>query len=143
MSLAIFDAPIKKPCSLRIGEIVKETEETPIFSAPDRFVVLEALTLPDLAQHVVFFGLPIVWNKSANGPANHLGGGVAKHPFRCDIPGGDDTVEVLADDRIVARFDDGGQLQCVVLDSLRARQVARDLRRADDPARRVTEWGRR
>ena len=35
-----------------------------------------------------------------------LVGRIAKHAFRRQIPGGDDAVEILADDRIVRRFHD-------------------------------------
>ena len=37
-------------------------------------------------------------------------GGVAEHAFGRLVPGRDDAVQILADDRVVGRFDDPGEM---------------------------------
>ena len=43
-------------------------------------------------------------------PAEDVAGGVAVDPLSSLVPAGDDAIEVLADDGIRRRFDDGGQV---------------------------------
>ena len=67
--------------------------------------------------------------------------GVAEHALRRRVPGGDDAVEVLGDDRVVRRFDHRGEPPAAASAALALADVARDLRRADDAARRRRKSG--
>ena len=51
-------------------------------------------------------------------------GRVAEDSFRCRVPAGDEPVEVLANDRILRRFHDGGQPRArfVIIDRLWCRR---------------------
>src|SRR5690242_21871822 len=48
----------------------------------------------------------IGWNQDSYRLTNHLGGRVAVQLFRSGVPAGNDAVEILADDRILGRFDE-------------------------------------
>ena len=111
MSRAIFDAPMTVPSSSRIGDTVSEIGT----SDPSlrRRIVSKCVTdspAPDAREHVVFLGLPIGGDDHPNGAADRLGGRVAEHPFGGAVPGRDDAVQILADDRVVRRFDDLGEM---------------------------------
>src|SRR5690606_2830249 len=68
---------------------------------------------------------------------DHFGGRVAKDALGAGVPGGHDTVEVLADDRVVRRIDDGGQPLRESRGPALHGEVARHLDRADDMAEAV------
>ena len=51
---------------------------------------------------------------------------VAEDPLRAGVPGGDDAVQIFADDRVVGRFDYGGELRCSLLGLLALADVARE-----------------
>ena len=53
----------------------------PVFAAANRLKMIDALAAIDLGNHVIFFGLPIVWNDGADRAADHLVGGVAENPL--------------------------------------------------------------
>ncbi len=84
--------------------------ERPVLPLPDRLEVRDRLAGPDARQDHVFFGLPIGGNDHADRLADGFGGGVAEHAFGRAVPGGDDAVQILADDGIVGRFDDAGEM---------------------------------
>ena len=66
----------------------------------------DRLTGADACEDQFFFGLPVGRNDHADRLADRLGGGVAEHPLGRPIPRRDDAVQILADDRVVRRFDD-------------------------------------
>src|SRR5690348_3168622 len=73
---------------------------------PNRFEMVDTLSPPDARQDHALFILPIVRDEDRNGLANYLRGRVAEHTLRTPIPTCDHAIEVLADNGIVARFDD-------------------------------------
>ena len=60
-------------------------------------------------EDLQFLFLAIRWNQSHDRRADHFVGGVSEDALRPEIPTGDDTVQILSDDRIVGRGDDGRQ----------------------------------
>ena len=70
----------------------------------------DPLTGSDAAQHHVFLGLTIGRDDHANRPADGLGGGVPEHALGRAIPRHDRAVQVLADDRVVRRLDNPGEV---------------------------------
>src|SRR5262249_27153837 len=61
----------------------------------------------------------------------------SEHLFGGVIPREDRAGQVLADDRILTRFDDRGQLSGILFDALLSGNVASDFGDADDLARRI------
>ena len=96
--------------------------------------MVDPFAAPDAGQDLVFLLLPVVGDDAADRLADHLGRGVAEHPLGGRVPRGDDAVQVLADDGVVARIDDRGEAQRIPLRTLDAAQIAGDLRGADDLA---------
>ena len=88
--------------------------------------MVDALATPQARQDVVLFLLPIGGDQKSNGLSNDLSRGVAEEPFRRAVPRDDRPVEGLADDRVVARVDDRGQVPRVALEPLALRQVGHD-----------------
>src|SRR5947207_960117 len=91
-----------------------------------------ALPASDAVENRVLFVLMIFWNDQTNGLAHGLTFRVAEHSLRGGIPRGDDAIEVLGDDGIIGRFHDRREARTVAFSVLPRRDVARDLRDADD-----------
>jgi hypothetical protein len=72
--------------------------------------VLDRFTPPNLRKHVVFFALPVGRHDHANRLPDGFRGGVPEHAFGCPVPRADDPVEILADNRVVRRFDDAREM---------------------------------
>jgi hypothetical protein len=85
-----------------MGDTVIDTSN-PLASAPDAlgFEVVHALTAPDAREDHVLFRLAIVRDDDADRLAHCLGRRVPEYPLGGSIPGRDDAVHVLADDRVV------------------------------------------
>ena len=95
----------------RTGEIVSDTSiACPSRLEPHCLEVIDAFAAPEPCQDLVFFGLTIRRDEHPNRLADELGGRVSKHAFRGRIAGLDDAVQILGDDRIVCRIDDGGEI---------------------------------
>ena len=60
---------------------------------------------------VPFLGLAIGGDEETNRMADELAGAVAEHPLGGGVAGADDAVEILRDDRVVRRLDDGRQVR--------------------------------
>ena len=110
-SRAIFDAPTTWPVASRIGETVREIgNDAAVFALSDRLEMVNGVAAADRRQHGVFFGLPVGRDDHANRPADHFVGPIAEQSFRRRVPRHDHAVQVLADDRVVAGFDQGGKV---------------------------------
>ena len=72
--------------------------------------MLDALTAPDALENFRLFGLQIGRNENGDRLANGLFRRIAEQTLRARIPADDDAVEVFADDRVVGRLDDTGEL---------------------------------
>ena len=71
--------------------------------------MIDAPAQSDARQHLVLFVAPFGRNDRHDRPPDRLRGGKTEHPLSRAVPRRDDPVEVLPHDRIVARFDDGGE----------------------------------
>src|SRR5262249_25298933 len=87
----------------------RDRNERTIFSPTDRIEMIDFLTATNAGEHFVFFALTIVRNDRADRMSDHLDSGIAEHPLGCAIPRRDNAVQILADDRIVARRHDSRQ----------------------------------
>ena len=71
--------------------------------------MIDSFAAPDAGRGSPSPLLAIRWNQSHDRRADHFVGGVSEDALRTEIPTGDDTVQILSDDRIVGRGDDGRQ----------------------------------
>ena len=106
----------------------------PVLAAAHGLEVVDRFTAPNPTQHLVFFALPIRGKDDSDGLSDDFFGGVAEQPFGAAIPRRDRARDVLADDGVVARFDDGGQQAAVPFVLSLFGDVARDFRDAGDDA---------
>ena len=135
-SRAIFEAPMISPAGApdrRHGQ--GDRDEGPVLPQPDGFEVIDRPRRAGWRART--------WSSSdcrsagmisADRPADDLGRGVAEQPLGGGVPRHDRPVQILADDRVVARLDDGGEMPGVPLEPAALGDVAGDLRDADNPA---------
>src|SRR6187455_2483181 len=70
----------------------------------------DGLPRPDPAENHILFRLPVGRDDHANRPADRLCGCVAEHALGRTVPRHNRAVEILADDGVVRRFDDTGEM---------------------------------
>ena len=73
----------------------------------DAFAGLQA------GDDLLLLGPQFIGNDAEDGLTDHLLGGVAENPRGAGIPGGDDAVEALADNRVVGGRHDRGEAGAV------------------------------
>ena len=78
-----------------------------MLALPNRLKMIYPLSSPDTGQNLALFLKPVLWNNDSDGLANRLCRGVAEEALRTPVPAGDNAVEVLAYDRVIAGLDDG------------------------------------
>jgi hypothetical protein len=71
--------------------------------------VVDVLAAANAFENDGFFSHAIGRNEDGNRLADDLQCRVAEDPFGAEIPGFDDSVEILGDDCVVRTLDDGGQ----------------------------------
>src|SRR6185369_2672819 len=74
-----------------------------------RFEMVHALATTDFADDGFLFILQIRRDETHNRPADNLLGLVAENARGTGVPGNNPAIQVLADDRVVRRGNDGGQ----------------------------------
>src|SRR5215475_1011856 len=106
----------------------RHVEESTILGNSYGLEVIDTLTSPDAREHPILFGSPIGGNDQRDVSSDRFLGRPSKGSLRRWIPGCDDAVAGLADDDVVGRLHDRGQLprRHFVLSPFR--DVARDLR---------------
>ncbi len=85
-----------------------------ILGSSHRLEVVDLLAPAQTDEDVFLFGPPIFWNDQEDLLADRLPGGVSEELLGATVPRCDDTVQRLADDRIIGRIDDCGE-QCAEL----------------------------
>ena len=88
----------------------RNRDQRAVLALTNRFEVSDGLAGPDAGEDHVLLGLAIGRNDHANRLADGFSRGVAEHALGGPIPGSDDAVQVLADDGVVGRFDDSGEV---------------------------------
>ena len=111
----------------------------PVPRDADGLEVVDPLAPPDAGQHLVLLGAAVVGDDEGDVPAHRLRGGPAEDALGPGVPGGDDAVERLADDRVVRGVDDGGEARLGDLASALRGDVPGDLGGAHDPARVILD----
>ena len=133
-SRTIFEAPMISPAgrpNRRHGQ--GNRHERAVLPQPDGLEMIDDLAAPDGPEHMVLFRLPIGRDDQANGLPDHLGRRVTEQPFGGTVPRHDRPVQILADDRVVARLDDGGEMPRVPLEPPAFGDVARESARRRSP----------
>ena len=85
-------------------------DQRPVLPLTDRLEMGDGLTRPDPAEHHILFRLPVGRDDHANRLADRLCGCVAEHALGRTVPRRNRAVEILADDGVVRRFDDTGEM---------------------------------
>ena len=88
----------------------RDGNERAILSLTNRLVMPNRLTRANLRQNEVFLALANLRNDDANRLADRLRSCVAKHALGGCIPRQDDSVQILADDGVIRRIDDLGEM---------------------------------
>src|ERR1700753_2822893 len=71
--------------------------------------MVDALTSTDARQNFTLFGLAVLRDHKCNGLPDRLACRVAEDALSRFVPACNNTIEILAHNRVVARLDDGGQ----------------------------------
>src|SRR4051794_9484274 len=71
--------------------------------------MFDARAAADATEDEVLLLLAVRRDDESDGLANRFFSGVAEHPLRGRVPRLDDAIEVLADNRVVRRFNDRGK----------------------------------
>ena len=80
-----------------------------VFPDADGLEVFDAAALADLAQEVRLFRQPVRGEQQRDVRPDGFGRGVAEDPLGPAVPGGDDSLQRLADNPIVGGLDNGGE----------------------------------
>ncbi len=80
-----------------------------VLAHPDGLEVFDPLAAADLREHDVFFAQAVRRDQHRDRLADSVCGRVAEQALSAAIPRGDDAVQILADNRVVRRLDDGGE----------------------------------
>ena len=122
----------------------RDVQATARLVDPDGLIVLDALSATDAVENLRLLLDGFGRNQHGDGPADRLGWTVAEQASRPGIPRLHDAIEILADDRVVGRLDDGREASLRLIHPLaldRERNVP-----GDDPAQhdlRVRQASRR
>src|ERR1700722_17658652 len=87
----------------------RNDDQAAVLALSHRLEMIDTLPSPDAGQNGAFFVLPILGDDDHDRAPARLFGGVAEDALSTFVPACDQTVEVLAHDRIVARLDDRGE----------------------------------
>jgi hypothetical protein len=110
-SRPIAEAPMTAPDALRSGETVTDTcTRVPVLADPPGLVRLDVLAALEPRQDAQELVGVIGWDDDRDRSPDDLGGRVAVEPLRARVPARDDSLERLADDRVVGVLHDRRQV---------------------------------
>src|SRR5439155_19355038 len=84
----------------------RNRDQGSVLAPADRLEMLEGFTAPDFGKNLVFFKLALRRNDQTDGLTDDIISAVPEDPLGATVPGGDDAVQVFADDRVLGRGDD-------------------------------------
>src|SRR5581483_3136605 len=107
----------------------RDFEGAPVLATADRFIMLDPLPAADPGQDLLLLALAVCRNQHADRLADGLACRIAEKAAGAGIPAGDDAQEVLADDGVLRRFDDRGEVRIgIVLPALAGKLLVVRLR---------------
>ena len=83
--------------------------QPPVFASALRVVLLDALAASDMAEDVILLAVPLRRYQLENWLPDDFMRRITEYPFGAEIPRRDEAVQILADDCIVGRFNNGRQ----------------------------------
>src|SRR5260370_491485 len=135
LSLRIFDR--------RDGQ--RDVYQTPVLTLADGFVMFDALAPSNAFNNHRLFVLPFWRDQYPHGFADNLLGLVSEESLGCAVPAGDSAVEVLADNCVVGRLNDGCKALRSNLSTLSLRDIHQHIHRSNEDAGGVEDgcWERK
>jgi len=88
------------------GNRQRDVDEAAVLPAPHRLEVFEPLAPTDPIEDERLLAQPLGRNDECDRPADGLGGAESKQALRAGVPGRDDAVQILRDDRVIGRIDE-------------------------------------
>src|SRR5690606_32188461 len=104
-----------------------------------RLQILDPATPADFLEDHLLLRVPLGRNQAVDRASDELFARIAEDAVTALVARGDDAVQVLRDDRVGRRRNDGGQVRLLFSRTLTLGDVARDLGSADDLARRTDD----
>src|SRR5439155_2713363 len=84
----------------------RNRDQGSVLAPADRLEMFDGFTAPDFGKNLVFFRLAFRRNDQTDGLTDDFVSAVSEDPLGATVPGGDDAVQIFADDRVLARGDD-------------------------------------
>src|SRR4030095_10843582 len=104
----------------------RDVHQRAVLSTADGFDMMDPLAAAYALQDGALFIDAIRRHENLDRLADDLLRSVAEDALRAGVPGADDAVQIFADDRIVGRFDYGGELGFSLLGLLALADVAHE-----------------
>ena len=111
------------------GDGQGDVDANAVFADALRLVGVDPLAAPDAVEDLLLLAFAVVGDQEGDVSSDRLRLRVAVEAHRTGVPGGDDSVEVLAQDRIVGAFDHLGKTVGLILRLSRRRFCARRIHR--------------
>lgn len=116
----------------RIGRSVvslgkRNIDQGTVFTSSYRLEVIDALAGLDAGENGGFLVEAIRWNDDRDGAADSLVCHITEKTLSALVPGRDDSVKALANDRVVGGFDDRCEESCSIMSVLRSFYVGLQL----------------
>src|SRR5581483_6916299 len=86
-----------------------DVDQAAVLPSANGVEVLHGLALGDLREDVSLLAQTLPGDEEGDRLSDHLFGPIPEEPFGPAVPGGDDPLEVLRNDRVVRGLDDGSQ----------------------------------
>src|SRR6185437_8752720 len=115
------DAPFRFP-DRRQGQ--RDVYLRAVLALANGLIVLNAVASPNALENAGFLVLPLGGDQDQHGLADDFLGSIAEQALGAPVPARDDTVEILADDCIVRRSDNGCEIERCIRNS-RSRRLGR------------------
>ena len=86
--------------------------------------MVHSLARMNSIKDLLFFVVSVRWNNQGDGFVDCLVRAKAEQFFRSSIPAGNNTIQILANDGVVRRLNDGGQMTAGIFVTFAFRDIA-------------------
>src|SRR6202012_3865592 len=111
----------------------RNSEKGAVLSNADGLKVVHALAALDAGNNFRLFTATVGGDDKSDVLADGFVGCIAKQPFRAFVPTGDDTIQILADNRVIGRIHNGSEQASGAFSSVANGNVAGDTEMNDLP----------
>src|SRR5262249_10621058 len=84
-------------------------DQVSVLTSANGFIMIDAVASADALDNYGLFMVAFRWNQDRHRFADDLFGEIAKEPLGTLVPAGNEAIEILADDCIIAGLDDGSE----------------------------------